>query len=307
MPSSIWQSTSANSNFRINKDASNLVTYRSSGNAVGTNITWGYGYGLNTTGQFSIGRLPINTGAQKLMIYGTDNSVNGPHIQTFTNSDNYPLFQLQSQSHNQVKCNFDLYWDGTDLRSSNSGSNFQLGKASNQFQIVCGGGNAQGNIATLVVGSYWDTSGNFFCNQGITGARLSLSAQPCLMMSASSYMSVSTATPTKFTGFDTTDYTSGSIGFTGGSTATAPTLGTYLVTCEMAFDANGTGTGNYNEIYIYKNGTTIYGRQRNSNSVGNIMCLTTSAQMRLAASDTIELRKAVPTSTQVRYQMVQQG
>ncbi len=36
------------------------------------------------------------------MIYGTNNSANGLHIQTFTNADNYPLLQVLSLEHNNV-------------------------------------------------------------------------------------------------------------------------------------------------------------------------------------------------------------
>src|ERR1043165_1966635 len=92
-----------------------------------------------------------------------------------------------------------------------------------------------------------------------------------LMMSASSYISVSTATPTKFNGFDTLDYTTGTIGFGSGSTATVPNVGVYLVTCEMGFDATAVVSGNHNELYIYKNGATVYGRQRSAISDTNIL------------------------------------
>src|ERR1700734_4073138 len=34
----------------------------------------------------------INTGVNKLQLFGTDNSVLGPHMQAFTSFDNYPLF-----------------------------------------------------------------------------------------------------------------------------------------------------------------------------------------------------------------------
>ncbi len=62
------------------------------------------------------------------MIYGTNNSADGPHIQTFTNTDNYPLLQIASLAHNDMFIGFDCYHDATTYRSSNSGSNFVLGK-----------------------------------------------------------------------------------------------------------------------------------------------------------------------------------
>ena len=81
----------------------------SSGVVQGDNIAWSTGTVLNPSGQFSIGRTVINTRAQKLMIYGTNNSANGPHIQTFTSADNYPLLQLLSLQHNNIAIGFDTY------------------------------------------------------------------------------------------------------------------------------------------------------------------------------------------------------
>ncbi len=93
----------------------------------GDTVSFNIGWQLNTAGQFSIGRAIINTGAQKLMLYGTNNSADGPHIQTFTSADNYPLLQIASFAHNDMFIGFDCYHDATTYRSSNSGSNFVLG------------------------------------------------------------------------------------------------------------------------------------------------------------------------------------
>ena len=62
---------------------------------------------------------------------------------------------------------FDTYYDGTIYRSSNSGSNFIMGKAGNTFQIYYGSGNAQGSGATMTVASSWDTSGNLTCSNNV--------------------------------------------------------------------------------------------------------------------------------------------
>ena len=106
------------------------------------------------------------------MIYGPNNSVNGPHIQTFTSSDNFPLLQVMSLQHNMW--HWDLIpYDGTGYLSSNSGSNFVLGKVSNSFQLLCGSGATQGTTPTLSVASSWDASGNFTCNQNFNGTKMS--------------------------------------------------------------------------------------------------------------------------------------
>ncbi len=199
------------------------------------------------------------------MIYGTDNSANGPHIQTFTNADNYPLLQIKSWQHNDITLGFDTYFDGTSYRSSNSGSNFVLGKIANSFQVLVGSGDShRRSVPTLTVASSWTASGNFTCNYPISGTSLSLNAQPCLMMSASSYMSVSNATDTLFTDFDTQDYSTGSISHVSG-VFTVPSTGTYLITFEMTFDAAGSTSGIYNKIYIIKNGSGArYGQQQST-------------------------------------------
>ena len=118
MPSNQWQSGSANSNFRLSKGSTTFTLNYSSGNALGANIGWGNGWTVNTSGQLSIGNNVINTGMQKLMIYGPNNSVNGPHIQTFTSSDNFPLLQVMSLQHNNVTLGFDTYYDGSGYLSS---------------------------------------------------------------------------------------------------------------------------------------------------------------------------------------------
>ena len=70
------------------------------------------------------------------MVYGTDNSSEGPYIQIFTDADNYPLFQLLSQKHHNVGVGFDTYFDGSTYRSSKSSSNFLFGKFTNQLQFL---------------------------------------------------------------------------------------------------------------------------------------------------------------------------
>lgn len=94
-------------------------------------------------------RLGIGTGtpSARLTLAGTDTSyASGPHIETYTN-DSFPLAQLMSFTHDNVNLSFDAYYDGS-WRSSDVGSNFQLRKVSDVFQIMYNSGTNAGSVLT---------------------------------------------------------------------------------------------------------------------------------------------------------------
>ena len=137
VPGLIWNSSSATSNYRINKGTS-LVTYYASGVAQGCAIGWNVGTVINPSGQYGIGRDLFTTSSHRLQVYGADNSsslTNNANIATYTNADSYPLLHIQSQQHNNIVIGFDTYWDGSTYRSSNSSSNCQLGKVTKQLKV----------------------------------------------------------------------------------------------------------------------------------------------------------------------------
>ncbi len=101
------------------------------------------------------------------MIYGTNNSTNGPHTQTFTDSDNYPLLQTLSWGHDDIKLGFDTYYDGTNYKSSDVGSNFVLSKKNDKLEVLYGSGTSQGSNVTLATATSIDNKGDFTCN-GLT-------------------------------------------------------------------------------------------------------------------------------------------
>ena len=106
----------------MGKTGNTFQLYYGSGNAQGSGATmtvassWDSSGNLTCSNNVNIGHGIINTGMQKMMIYGTDNSVNGPHIQTFTSVDNYPLLQIMSLQQNNIMLGFDTYFNGTTYR-----------------------------------------------------------------------------------------------------------------------------------------------------------------------------------------------
>jgi hypothetical protein len=96
----------------------------------------------------------------KLSIHGgSESATTGPHIQATTTDDSYPVFQQLNWRHDNVALNFDSYYDGS-WRSSDAGSNFQIYKVSDQFQIKYDSGIAAGSAVTWNTGLVMDTSGN---------------------------------------------------------------------------------------------------------------------------------------------------
>ena len=104
------------------------------------------------TGTLLVGKSSpaITTGANILQLYGTNASGSGPHIQTFTSADNYPILQQLNWSHNNVSINFDCYFD-TAWRSSSATSNFQINKLNDIFSINYYPGATQGTSISSIL------------------------------------------------------------------------------------------------------------------------------------------------------------
>jgi hypothetical protein len=96
----------------------------------------------------------------KLSIYGqSSNADTGPHIQATTTDDSYPVFQQLNWYHDNISLNFDSYYDG-QWRSSDAGSNFQIYKLSDKFQIRYDSGIAAGSAVPWTTGLVMNASGN---------------------------------------------------------------------------------------------------------------------------------------------------
>jgi len=101
----------------------------------------GTGLGIGTS------TIPHGSGYAKLAIEGTNGNAAGPHFQTTTASDGYPLIQLLSWQHDNIALNFDSYYDGS-WRSSDAGSNFQIYKQSDTLKFRYEAGIAAGSAVT---------------------------------------------------------------------------------------------------------------------------------------------------------------
>jgi len=89
-----------------------------------------------------------------------------PSIQITTTTDDYPIFQMTAISHDSCGWSFDAYYDATNWRSSDAGSNFLMYKLGDRLiirhpQALV----AAGNIITwssAAFATYWDATGVFF-------------------------------------------------------------------------------------------------------------------------------------------------
>jgi hypothetical protein len=103
------------------------------------------------------GSAPANTGI--LSLYGTVNSPSlGPHFTATTTTDIYPLFQVYNSSHDNIRINFDMYFDGSN-RSSDVGSNYRILKNNDQLSFQYASGIAAGSVITPTTGFFMNTSG----------------------------------------------------------------------------------------------------------------------------------------------------
>lgn len=288
VPGSSWNSSSATSNYRINKGI-DLNTLYAAGISQAASITWKTGTSLSKNGQFAIGSSAITTDSHKLQIYGTDNSsslTDNANIATYTTADTYPLLQIQSQQHNNIVLGFDTYWDGSTYRSSNASSNFQLGKVTNQLKVLYGSGTAQGSVPALSVASFWDTSGGLTCNQNLNvGGNFNSTGQPYLQYTSSTYISLSNSTITVYSLWDTKISVQGGM-TTNGTTITVPTAGKYMVLLKMNMDASSVGG---RAVFFTQNAGTDRFAEIIYPASSIEWRATTSDTITMAANDTIQV------------------
>jgi hypothetical protein len=230
----------------------------------------------------------VATGQNKLQIYGTDSSASGPHMQFFTPTDVYPIMQILSWTHNLIEINFDCYNSNTGDTSSLSTSNFQIKKYNDVFNINYSSGNAQGSAVTFSSALAISNAGTVTIPV-LSAGTISSTSQPCLIIYASSYISVTSATYTLFNGWNTTSSTQGGITYTT-STITVPSAGIYSICYEMAFDSTIINLGYFIQMYITTNGgATRYGNQLTGVVAGTQMYMSSSVKMKCSASDTLQV------------------
>ena len=120
---------------------------------------------LSSNGSFCIG---TTTPQSRLTLQGTNSSSNGPHITTVGTSDQYPLCQLLSWTHNSIHLTLDGYFDGTNWLASHS-TCFQISKSNNLMNFNYSAGNTAGNTAIFT---------------------------PALTINSNGYVGINTTTPT---------------------------------------------------------------------------------------------------------------
>ena len=99
-------------------------------------------------------------GIATLAIDGTNNNVAGPHVQFTTDADDYPLLAIYPYVHDGISIWFDAYFDGTNSRSSDAGSNYRFYKATDKLMIMGDNSISQGDVITWDTLCIWDVNGN---------------------------------------------------------------------------------------------------------------------------------------------------
>jgi len=110
---------------------------------------------LDGAGKLNLGPGSPIAGTSRLSIYGNAGSSDGPHLTATTTTDIYPVFQQLNWDHDNINLAFDGYFDGSNWRSSDVGSNLLLSKSGDSFSFQGKTGIAAGSIVT------WDTMLNF--------------------------------------------------------------------------------------------------------------------------------------------------
>jgi len=119
---------------------------------------------ITSVGKLGIGTATIPHGAIGggiLALDGLDNNIAGPHIQTTTAADDYPLLQILSYSHDNINFVMDAYYDGV-WRSSDVGSNAVITKLNDAWQLWYDSGVAQGAAVA------WNTAFSVDLTNGTT-------------------------------------------------------------------------------------------------------------------------------------------
>jgi hypothetical protein len=94
---------------------------------------------IKSDGKIGIGTITVphaSVGAALLAIEGANSSVDGPHLQLTTASDDYPLLQIIPWSHDSISICFDSYYDGSNWKSSDAGSSFRIGKIADAMLLT---------------------------------------------------------------------------------------------------------------------------------------------------------------------------
>ncbi len=131
---------------------------------------------IDKDGRVGIGTdTPGSTGNAVLEISGADADILGPHFQTTTDLDIYPLLHFHSWAHDNIDISFDAYFAAdSQWKSSDAGTNFQLRKNGDGIGFMYDSGVAQGDQVTWNFGWILRATGNMSIGTVVDTARLSV-------------------------------------------------------------------------------------------------------------------------------------
>lgn len=137
--------------------------------------------------EVSVGGAKIATGATNgLQVTGPSGNMGGGHIQCFTTSDNYPVFQQLNWSHNNIGLFFDSYYSN-GWKSSSNGSNFAIYKVSNQLSFRYDSGITAGGAVTWNTGMVFTTAGRLGIGNSSPAYQLHLGSNSAAKPSSSTW------------------------------------------------------------------------------------------------------------------------
>jgi hypothetical protein len=140
-----WISSSETGSFIIQKSMGNLNILNTCNISPGGIITRDLFPALSINSNSYIG-IGTSNPDHRLTIQGPSNNILGPHIATYLNDSNNPVFQIYSSNNNMISLNFDTWWNGYNYISSSPTANFQIIKRDGKLIFQAANPNITGSI-----------------------------------------------------------------------------------------------------------------------------------------------------------------
>ena len=140
-----WISSSDTGNFIIQKSMGNLNILNTCNIIPGNIMTHDLFPALSINSNSYIG-IGTSNPDHRLTIQGPANNIHGPHIATYLNDSNNPVFQIYSSNNDMISLNFDTWWNGYNYISSSDTANFQIIKRDGKLIFQSANPNIKGSI-----------------------------------------------------------------------------------------------------------------------------------------------------------------
>jgi hypothetical protein len=147
-----WISSSDTGSFIIQKSMGNLNILNTCNIIPGDIMTQDLFPALSINSNSYIG-IGTSNPDHRLTIQGPANNIHGPHIATYLNDSNNPVFQIYSSNNDMISLNFDTWWNGYNYISSSPTANFQIIKRDGKLIFQ----SANPNITGSIVDTTWIT------------------------------------------------------------------------------------------------------------------------------------------------------